>query len=219
MIDEEEKKGGTTYNQLAWIVNYQPKIEHQHIHVNIPDEKTADDVQSKEEPLRNIIFNLRLFNSNVRLAKLRDTIAAAIDMGAYNYTFSQPQDVRINPAVQNEWYYILKALEETKISRPKISVTEFIEQMMDWYPTLFPNGTKEEKDKFKRRLSKSISVEKSLWRQGPLNEVVSLSEMWAKGIDVKMTNDKSRRIFAIAYKGLFRNLERLKVEIECENTK
>lgn len=37
MSKEEDKKN--VYNQLAWILNYQPKIEHQHIHFGNSEEK------------------------------------------------------------------------------------------------------------------------------------------------------------------------------------
>lgn len=186
------------------------------IHFGTPSGKKAENTTAEEEPLRNIIFSERLFDSNTRLAKLRDTIAAAIDMGDATIMYGEPQAMRINPSVQSEWYYIVKPIEEAKVTHGKLSVTGFIEQMMEWYPMLFPDGTKEEWEKFKRRLSKSISDEKSLWRQGKMKDVVSLREMWAKGISKKIGNAKANRIYEIAYKGLFRNLETLKAEIEKE---
>lgn len=188
------------------------------IHFGTPSGKKANNAPVEEEPLRNIIFSERLFDSNARLAKLRDTIAAAIDMGDATIMYGEPQAIRINPAVQSEWYYIVKSIEEAKIIHGKLSVTGFIEQMMEWYPMLFPDGTKEEWEKFKRRLSKSISDEKSLWRHGKMKEVISLREMWAKGISKKIGSAKANRIYEIAYKGLFRNLETLKAEIEKEKT-
>ena len=186
------------------------------IHFGTPTGKETNETPVEEDPLRNIIFSERLFDSNARLSKLRDTIAAAIDMGDATIMYGEPQEVRINPAVQSEWYYIIKALEEARVTRSKISVTGFIEQVMEWYPMLFPDGTKEEWEKFKRRLSKSISDEKSLWKQGRMKEVVSLRDMWAKGISKQIGSVKANRIYEIAYKGLFRNLETLKAEIERE---
>jgi len=188
------------------------------IHFGTPSGKKSNNTPVEEEPLQNIIFSERLFESNARLAKLRDTIAAAIDMGDATIMYGEPQPMRINPAVHSEWYYIVKSIEETKITHGKLSVTSFIEQMMEWYPMLFPDGTREEWEKFKRRLSKSISDEKSLWRQGKMKEVVSLREMWAKGISKNIGSVKANRIYEIAYKGLFRNLETLKAEIEKEKT-
>lgn len=188
------------------------------IHFGTPSGKKADETPAEEEPLKNIIFSERVFDSNSRLAKLRDTIAAAIDMGDATIMYGEPQKMRINPAVHSEWYYIVKSIEEAKVAHGKLSVTGFIEQMMEWYPMLFPDGTKDEWEKFKRRLSKSISDEKSLWRQGTMKETVSLRDMWAKGISKKIGIAKANRIYEIAYKGLYRNLETLKAEIEREKT-
>ncbi len=81
---------------------------------------------------------------------------------------------------------------------------------------LFPDGTKEEWEKFKRRLSKSISEEKNMWRLGKMKKVVSLREMWTRGISKKIGSAKANRIYEIAYKGLLRNLETVKAEIERE---
>ncbi len=179
------------------------------------DEKEeCDDVE--EEPLRNHIFDDRIFDSNARLSKLRDTIAAAIDMGDATIMYGQPQQVRINPAVQSEWYYIVKAIEEAKVAR-KFTVTGFIDQMVEWFPVLFPSETKEQWEKYKRRLSKSISDEKSLWRYGKMKEVVTLREMWAKRKNVSLDQAKMERVYEIAYKGLYSNLTTLKQEIEREN--
>ena len=179
------------------------------------DEKEeCDDVV--EEPLRNHIFDDRILDSNARLSKLRDTIAAAIDMGDATIMYGQPQEVRINPEVQSEWYYIVKAIEEAKVAR-KFTVTGFIDQMVEWLPVLFPSETKEQWEKYKRRLSKSISDEKSLWRFGKMKEVVTLREMWAKRKNVRLDQAKMERVYEIAYKGLYSNLTTLKQEIEREN--
>ena len=170
-----------------------------------------------EEPLRNHIFDSRVFDSNDKLTRLRDTIAAAIDMGDATIMYGEPQAIRINPAVQSEWYYIVKSIEEAKVAHGKLSVTGFIEQMMEWYPMLFPDGTKEEWEKFKRKLSNSISGEKNLWRKGKMKEVVPLREMWAKGIANVLGNAKANRVYEMAYKGLYTSLTSLKHELEREN--
>lgn len=168
------------------------------------------------EPIRPGIFDDRIFDSNTRLSKLRDTIAAAIDMGDATIMYGQPQQVRINPEVQSDWYYIIKAIEEAKVAR-KFTVTGFIDQMTEWFPMLFPDETKEQWEKYKRRLSKSISDEKSLWRYGKMKEVVTLRDMWAKRKNVRLDQAKMERVYAIAYKGLYTSLTNLKQEIEREN--
>lgn len=168
------------------------------------------------EPIRPGIFDDRIFDSNARLSKLRDTIAAAIDMGDATIMYGQPQQVRINPTVQSDWYYIVKAIEEAKVAR-NFTITGFIDQMTEWFPMLFPDETKEQWEKYKRRLSKSISDEKSLWRYGKMKEVVTLRDMWAKRKNVRLDQAKMERVYAIAYKGLYTSLTNLKQEIEREN--
>lgn len=168
------------------------------------------------EPIRPGIFDDRIFDSNIRLSKLRDTIASAIDMGNATIMYGQPQQVRINPEVQSDWYYIVKAIEEAKVAR-QFTVTGFIDQMVEWFPMLFPDETKEQWEKYKRRLSKSISDEKSLWRYGKMKEVVTLRDMWAKRKFVRLDQAKMERVYAIAYKGLYTSLTNLKQEIEQEN--
>ena len=168
------------------------------------------------EPIRPGIFDDRIFDSNTRLSKLRDTIASAIDMGDATIMYGQPQQVRINPEVQSDWYYIVKAIEEAKVAR-KFTITGFIDQMTEWFPMLFPDETKEQWEKYKRRLSKSISDEKGLWRYGKMKEVVTLCEMWAKRKNVRLDQAKMERVYAIAYKGLYTSLTNLKQEIEREN--
>ena len=170
-----------------------------------------------EEPLKNIIFNERLFNSNARLAKLRDTIAAAIDMGDAAIMYGKPQEMRINPSVQSEWNYIMKGIKESGISKSTMGDTTFIEQMVEWFPMLFPDETLEKFKEYKRKLARSISSERSLWKQGKMKQEVTLKEMWAKGIGKVLGDAKANRIYEIAYKGLFTSLTALKHEIEREN--
>lgn len=93
MNKEDDKK--TVYNQMAWILNYQPKIEHQHIHMGNqpdPDADACDNVNDdesgetdiKEEPdnteliekLLPIFFNneedVRLFLKEITRMKDKD---------------------------------------------------------------------------------------------------------------------------------------------------
>lgn len=180
--------------------------------------QTLEDEKNTESPLRNHIFVEKIFDTNERLLKLRNTIASAIDMGEATIMYGEPQKVRINPAAQNEWYYIVKAVEESGVAR-NFAVTRFIEQMVEWFPTLFPSDTQEEWEKFKRRLSKSISAEKKLWKHGVMQEEIPLKDMWAKQKSLGMDAAKMERVYAIAYKGLLQNLEDLKQEIIKEKSR
>ncbi len=174
--------------------------------------------EKDETILRNHIFNERLFNSNARFAKLRDTIAAAIDMGDATIMYGKPQETRINPSVQSEWNYIMKGIKESGVAKSSMGDTAFIEQMVEWFPMLFPDETPEKFKEFKRKLLKSISAERRQWKQGKIKMEVTLKEMWAKGIGKVLGDAKANRIYEIAYKGLFTNLTALKHEIEHENS-
>lgn len=206
-LEQQKSQKGATFNFF-----YNDGGE---IHFGSPS-NSVDDDPVEEELLKNVIFNDRLFNSNFKLAKLRDTIAAAIDMDDATIMYGQPQQVRINPMVQSDWYYVVKAIEEAKVAK-KFTITGFIDQMTEWFPILFPDETKEQWEKYKRRLSKSISDEKSLWRFGKMKEVVTLREMWAKRKYVRLDQAKMERVYTIAFKGLYTNLTMLKQEIEKEN--
>lgn len=49
-MSDFDKEKQTVYNQTAWILNYQPKIEHQHIHMgNQTANDDADDVEDDDE--------------------------------------------------------------------------------------------------------------------------------------------------------------------------
>lgn len=95
--------------------------------------------------------------------------------------------------------------------------TTFVEQMVEWFPMLFPDETLEKFKEYKRKLLKSISAERRLWKQGRMKQEVPLKEMWAKGIAKVLGDVKANRIYEIAFKGLFISLTSLKLEIEKEN--
>ena len=169
-----------------------------------------------EEPIRPGIFDERIFNSNERLKRLRNTIAAAIDMGEATIMYGQPQALRIDPTVQSEWYYILKPIEEAGITK-NLTDAKFVEQMVEWYPMLFPDESPEYFKEFKRKLLRSISGERTRWRKGKTKDMVCLREMWAKGIATMLGDAKANRVWEIAYQGLYTSLTKLKYEIEREN--
>ena len=171
------------------------------------------------EPLRPGIFDTRIFNTDERLRKLRDTIAAAIDMGDATIMYGQPQQVRINPTIQSEWYYIMKAIKESGVAKTAMGDTTFVEQMVDWFPMLIPDDSAELFKAHKRNLARSISGERSLWKQGNLKTEVTLKDMWAKHIERKIGQVKAERVYAIACTGLWKNLDALKHEIERENNR
>ena len=207
------------YNQMAWILNYQPTIAHQHIHMGNQEaeDETMDEEAEDETILRNQIFDGRLFDTNDKLLRLRKVIAHSIDMGEYNAMFGEPNPSTIDPYVQGEWYYLMKALEESEVAK-KFSVPSFIDQMTDWYPWLFSFETPEDMQAFKRKMEKSISHEKSIWKYGRAKEVTKLKDMWARYNQTNIDYAKVERMFNAAYTGLCVKLVALKQEITKEKT-
>jgi len=131
--------------------------------------------------LESLIFNGRIFDTNAKLLRLRDEIGARI-MGARlsdesRFAAERPQ---IDPKVQKEWYYIWKPLNESGLfaRSAKVGVTMFIEQMMKWYPEVFPeHASDDERKAFVKRMVASISAEKSRWVKG--EEEVPIKDMTA----------------------------------------
>lgn len=61
MKENEEKQPPTVYNQLAFILNYQPTIDQQHIHIgeksaDVKQETKSDDEKRKRLEASNTIF-------------------------------------------------------------------------------------------------------------------------------------------------------------------
>ncbi len=82
MSKDDQNIQPTVNNQFAWILNYQPTIEHQHIHMG---SQTVDDVQDAEEvfvPRQLQFFAMVKFGSEEKqpklIAMLRD-VAHQID--------------------------------------------------------------------------------------------------------------------------------------------
>ena len=165
-----------------------------------------------DEPLKNFIFNTSYFDTNAKLVKLRNTIAAAIDMGDDTCLYGEPQEKRINPSNKNEWYYIMKAIVESGVAKSNIADKDFVEQMVEWFPKLFSVEPQETMEAEKRKLAKSISGERSRWKKGNTNQEVALKDTMASGM-VRTLGAKAQLMFEIAYKGLCLHLSELKHEM------
>lgn len=177
---------------------------------------TEENIDDEDETiLKNIIFNSKVFDTNEKLLRLRKVIAHSIDMGEYNTMFGEPNPSTIDPDVQGEWYYLMKALEESEVAK-KFSVPSFVDQMIDWYPWLFSFETPEDMQAFKRKMEKSISHEKSIWKYGKAKEVTKLKDMWARYHQTNIDYAKVERMFNAAYTCLCVKLVALKQEIAKE---
>lgn len=181
------------------------------------DEEPLSENEEDEEVVKNFIFKTKIFDTNARLSALRKIVAHAIDMSEYNELFGEPNPYTIDPCSQNEWYYIMRALEEAEIIT-RMTVPKFIDQMMEWYPWLFKFDSPDEMVAFKRNLAKSISHEKGLWKYGKAQEVTKLKDMWARCKRLGIDSTKVERMYNAVYMGLLLKLIKLKQEIEKQQT-
>lgn len=156
----------------------------------------------------NVIFNPCILTTEEHYRKVRDVIMRFIKKGGITSDMEQ-----INPSAQNEWYYILIAIAETEIAgRNVFTDVNFANQMISWFPWLFHFGTPEEMATFKRKFTKSISAERSLWKYGAKKEVTAIKDMWARQRPLGIDYAKLSRLHPVA-NGLKKALEELKTEI------
>lgn len=152
------------------------------------------------EGLENIIFNSYLFDTDEKLTCLRNIIAASINLGDDNGKLIAPEKQQIAPSVQNEWYYILKAIDEAEIVIKRIfKDSTFTRQIISWYPWLFQFDSAEEMSRFQRKWQKSISHERSIWKKGKNGVVTDIKDMWANYKNLNIDRAKVERLYAIAH--------------------
>lgn len=169
----------------------------------------------EEEPLHNYIFDSSVFDSDNRLRRLRNCIAASIDMGNGSSKFGEPQTTRINPETKCDWYYIIKPIKEARAAR-SFTIPVFFDQMREWFPELFQFENDEAYKDYKRSISRGISDEKGRWTYGVKKEEISLQDMWAKKDIIRLSKTKLKRVDSIARMGLKKNLMALMQEYETE---
>ena len=143
---------------------------------------------SKPEPLENIIFNAKLFNTPEKLEQLKQTIG--------NFISKNPvkDDRIIDARTMNQFFCLYAALW----SRPNVlandSLADFVRQMAFWFPQWIPQDT--DKKKF-GRFTKALSAEQSHWKDenGKLKKVTE----WKKFIqENKMKSQKTTHFERVA---------------------
>lgn len=217
-------------NLLRQVLDYEARsrtiISAQNIVINngvivIKKEESSErEEDTPAEHLDNIIFRTNLFDSDARLTALRNVIASYIDLGEDNGKLSPAAADQIEPTAQNEWYYILLSIIEAEVvSKSAIKDVTFAEQMISWFPWLFHFDTPDEMATFKRKFTKSISAERSLWKYGAKKEVTAIKDMWARQRLLNIDYAKLSRLYPVA-NGLKKALEELKTEIlKAQNIK
>ena len=224
MSKEQDKKN--VYNQTAWILNYQPKIEHQHIHMGNHSEKENDnqknyDAEEAEvveevkevakecdELLVNDVFSDELFTTNQHLLQLRTIINESVGMGV-------PEKIDLSKGL--EWYWLYQAiydagLFETRSNRENVvTVVGFVRQIAKWLPDIIEPDDEERI----RNICKSMSAEQGKWMMN--GKPVNLVDIEAnKRRMTAMKPTKIERIVRVAYHGLYTKLVALKQDIMKE---
>ncbi len=62
--EDKDKQQKNVYNQMAWILNYQPKIEHQHIHMGNHSEKENDNQKNYDAEVAEMAEELQANNQS-----------------------------------------------------------------------------------------------------------------------------------------------------------
>ena len=111
-------------------------------------------ITSVEEPLENIIFNPRLFNTNEKLTKLKNAMKAFISINPAK------DDKKIDASAKNQYFYLYAALWSLPDVLADYSMVNFIRQMALWFPEHIPSGKK-----VQRNYELSLSHEKKKWEK------------------------------------------------------
>ena len=107
-----------------------------------------------EEPLENIIFNPRLFNTPEKLAKLKNTMKAFICI------HPAEGEKKIDSSSKNQYFYLYAALWSLPDVLADDRMVNFVRQMALWFPEHIPSDKKEQ-----RNYEQSLSHEKKKWEQ------------------------------------------------------
>lgn len=164
--------------------------------------------------LTNLIFNPRLFDSTARLERLRRVIACAISVGSNHTEDEDKNEYTLNLQQKSEWYYLMQAFVEAEVTRSVPTAADLYKQMKAWFPevaVLEGDGTE---DELTRKLTGSISAEKTKWKEMGTDKSVPLKEMVIKNqASERMKPERCRDLYKAAYAGLCVKLKELKEEI------
>lgn len=131
----------------------------------------------------NIIFNPYIFTTEACYRKLYETIRSFIKQreATTENENETNRSFQINSEIQAEWYYILKAIDEAKVTRRsrKLTDTDFLRQMRIWFPASFLMKEDENEEKMIRRYASSLSAERQKWTESSEKQEIAISDMIA----------------------------------------
>lgn len=143
-----------------------------------------------EEPLENIIFNTRLFNTPEKLGQLKRVIGSFISENPAK------DEMKVNAKKMNQFFCLYAALWSRPLVLSNESMADFVRQMALWFPRWMPQDS--DRKKF-GRFTKALSAEQSHWKDE--NGLKKVTE-WKKFIKENNLQNKKTRHF-----------ERLAIEI------
>ena len=107
-----------------------------------------------EEPLGNIIFNAKLFNTPEKLTRLKRTI------GRFISNNPAKDERKIHAETKNQFFYLYASLWSLPDVLADESMVQFVRQMAQWFPEYIPTAKKEQ-----RNYERSLSHEKQKWEK------------------------------------------------------
>ena len=143
-----------------------------------------------EEPLENIIFNTRLFNTPEKLGQLKRVIGSFISENPAK------DEMKVNAKKMNQFFCLYAALWSRPLVLSNESMADFVRQMALWFPRWMPQDS--DRKKF-GRFTKALSAEQSHWKDE--NGLKKVTE-WKNFIKENNLQNKKTRHF-----------ERLAIEI------
>lgn len=161
----------------------------------------------------NIIFNPYIFTTEACYRKLYETIRSFIKQreATTENENETNRSFQINSEIQAEWYYILKAIDEAKVTRRsrKLTDADFLRQMRIWFPASFLMKEDENEEKMIRRYASSLSAERQKWTESSEKQEIAISDMIAHSQKRDRDGLKAIRYHGIA-EGLRAQLEEMK---------
>lgn len=177
------------------------------------DRKENKNYSSSSIAQSNIIFNPHIFTTETCYRKLYETIRSFIKQreATTENENETNRKFQINSEIQAEWYYILKAIDEAKVTRRsrKLTDADFLRQMRIWFPAFFLMKEDEDEEKMIRRYASSLSVERQKWIESSEIQEIAISDMIAHSQKRDRDRLKAIRYHGIA-EGLRAQLEEMK---------
>lgn len=165
---------------------------------------------TNDQSLKNLIFKPRLFDTQERLKELKSVIYRAIRFEENEGADSSKNEYTINLSIKNRWYYFMQALVEAEVVRRKLTVPQLYEQMKEWFPEVAELKSHDTEEDFLNKLSRSVSAEKSKWKQTGTMKLVSLIDLVTKNQSIHVIeHELAQDLYKAAYSGLCKKLNEM----------